>query len=122
VARLTGALRDVPGLRPFANKVEGEAVYFKVGWQYDATVFGLSRERFVAAVRAEGIALDEGFRALQVGRSGSRFRAAGPLDEAERTHRGAVVLHHPVLLGEDAEIDDVARAVRQVHAHADRLR
>jgi dTDP-4-amino-4,6-dideoxygalactose transaminase len=122
VAQLIDALCDVPGVRPFVNQAQGESVYYKIGWQYDATAFGLSRERFVAAVRAEGIALDEGFRALHVGRSGSRFRAARTLDEAERAHRGAIVLHHPVLLGNEAGVNEVAWAIRKVFAFVDKLR
>jgi dTDP-4-amino-4,6-dideoxygalactose transaminase len=122
VARLTELLRDVPGLTPFRNDVAGEACYYKVGFRFYEAAFGLSRARFVAALRAEGIAFDEGFRALHVGRSPSRFRRAGDLGEADRAHVGTVVLHHPVLLGEDEEVEQVARAVRKVRAHAGRLR
>jgi dTDP-4-amino-4,6-dideoxygalactose transaminase len=118
---LAESLRDVPGLRPFVNQAEGEPAYYKMGFQLDEKAFGLSRARLAAAMQAEGVALDEGFRALHVGRSPSRFRAAGPLKEAKRAGEGAVVLHHPVLLGSDAEIEGVAAALRKIHAHADRL-
>jgi dTDP-4-amino-4,6-dideoxygalactose transaminase len=115
VAWLCEQLRDVPGLRPFANAADaGSPVYYKLGFQYDAEQFGLPRERFVAALRAEGIAFDEGFRALHPGRSGKRFRAAGPLTEAERAHHGVVVLHHPVLLGDAADLAEVVAAVHKV--------
>jgi perosamine synthetase len=116
-------LRDVPGIRPFTNRcADCEPGFYKVGFQFDETQFGLSRDRFLAAVRAEGIAFDEGFRALHVGRSPSRFRKAGDLAEAERAHAGVVVLHHPVLLGSPADIEEIARAVQRVYANADRLR
>ena len=69
VRRLAELLADVPGLRPFVNDVEGSPAYYKVGLRYDASAFGLSRERLVKAMRAEGVALDEGFRALHVGRN-----------------------------------------------------
>jgi hypothetical protein len=72
-------------------------------------------------VRAEGIALDEGFRALHVGRSPGRFRRPGPLAEAERAHAGSVVLHHPVLLGAEADVDQVALAVEKVWAYRKEL-
>ena len=72
-------------------------------------------------MRAEGIALDEGFRALHVGRSPDRYRRAGSLAEAERAHAGAVVLHHPILLGSEEEVGQVAEAVWKVHRHAVRL-
>jgi perosamine synthetase len=121
VRQLTEELRGVPGLRPFANAAEAEPSYYKLGFRYDADHFGLPRERFVAVVRAEGIALDEGFRALHVGRSPSRFRQAGPLPEAERAHAGAVILHHPVLLGPASAVAEVAVAIRKVYANVEAL-
>jgi dTDP-4-amino-4,6-dideoxygalactose transaminase len=122
VAALRGLLAGLPGLRLFHNQAEGSPGYYKVGLQYDEDAFGLPRGRLVAAMRAEGIALDEGFRALHVGRSPRRWRAAGPLTEVCRAHTGAVVLHHPVLLGSDADLEQVALALRRIHAHAGRLR
>jgi dTDP-4-amino-4,6-dideoxygalactose transaminase len=121
VRQLTERLRDVPGLRPFTNACEAMPGYYKFGWQYDAAAFGLPRERFVAALRAEGIAFDEGFRALHVGRSASRFRAVGSLSETERMHHEVLVLHHPVLLSGEAEIDEVAEAVRKIREQAQLL-
>jgi dTDP-4-amino-4,6-dideoxygalactose transaminase len=123
VRLLTELLHDVPGLRAFVNRTEDTSPgYYKLGFQFDAERFGLPRDVFVAAVRAEGVALDEGFLGLHVGRSPSRFRADGELTETDRAHRGTVVLHHPVLLGTRAEVEDVAAAVRKVYANAERLR
>lgn len=121
---LSEQLRDVPALRPFRNRALEDSTpgYYKMGFQFDAEAFGLSRERFVAAVRAEGVALDEGFRALHVGRSPNRWRGTGPLAECERAHRGTIVLHHPVLLGTPADMEQIARAVTKIHVHAERLR
>jgi dTDP-4-amino-4,6-dideoxygalactose transaminase len=126
VRLLAVGMADVRGLRLFANGGQGAGGdtrpgYYKVGLQLDANGFGLPRDRFVAAVRAEGVAVNEGFRALHVGRSPRRFRRAGPLDEAERAHRGAVVLHHPVLLGGGRDVEEVVAAVRKVRANAGRL-
>jgi dTDP-4-amino-4,6-dideoxygalactose transaminase len=119
VTQLERLLDGVPGLALFRNAVEdGETVYYKVGFRFDVAAFGLERARFVAAVRAEGVALDEGFRALHAGRSPSRWRGAGPLHESERAGEGAVVLHHPVLLGSERDLEEVAAAVLKVHAHA----
>jgi dTDP-4-amino-4,6-dideoxygalactose transaminase len=119
VAHLTEKLQEFSGIRPFVNRLtNSEPGYYKFGWQYDETKFGLPRERLLAAMRAEGIALDDGFRALHVGRSPARFRQAGDLVEAEKAHRGCVVLHHPVLLGTQADWDEVVLALRKVQAHA----
>jgi perosamine synthetase len=116
-------LSAVPGLRPFRNRAleNSEPGYYKLGLQFDAERFGLDRERFVAAMRAEGIAVDAGFRALHVGRSPSRWRGAGPLPQAERAHHGAIVLHHPILLGDGNDLEQVAHAAAKIHAHAERL-
>jgi len=116
-------LQNIPGLRPFTTRLaDTQPGYYKLGFQYDAAAFGLSRERFLAAVRAEGIAVDEGFRALHVGRSPSRFRQGGVLTQAERAHAGCVVLHHPVLLGGVDEVEEVAKAILKVLANVERLR
>ncbi len=119
VAGLIEQLRNLPGLRPFAvgRPEASKPAYYKLGFQYDEAAFGLARSRFVAALRAEGMAFDEGFRALHAGRSPSRFRRAGDLAEADRAHRGAVVLHHPILLGSAADVSDVAAAVRKIYAN-----
>ena len=110
-------------LRPFVNRCSDcEPGYYKVGFQYDSAGFkGLSRERFVAAIRAEGIGMDEGFHALHVGRSPSRFRQIGDLSEAGKAHGSAAILHHPILLGTESDLDEVVRAVSKVHVHAEQL-
>jgi dTDP-4-amino-4,6-dideoxygalactose transaminase len=116
VQTLRERLHDVPGLRPFVNRDGvGQPGYYKLGFQFDATTFGLPRADFVAALRAEGVAFDEGFRALHTGRSPRRFRAAVALKEAERAGEGTVVLHHPVLLRDTAEVEEVAAAVRKIY-------
>jgi perosamine synthetase len=122
VARLRELLADLPGVRPFVNRLpDSAAAFYKLGFQYDAEQFGLPRASLVAALRAEGVALDAGFAAAHVGRSPRRYRRGGELAEAERAHHGCVVLHHPVLLGSAADSAAVAHAWHKVHAHADRL-
>jgi dTDP-4-amino-4,6-dideoxygalactose transaminase len=119
---LVERLRHVPGLWPFDNGApDSAAAYYKLGFRTDPAQLGLPRDRLVAALRAEGLAFDEGFRALHRGRSPSRFRRADDLTEAELAHERAVVLHHPVLLGGPTEIDEVIRAVEKVLAHAAEL-
>jgi dTDP-4-amino-4,6-dideoxygalactose transaminase len=114
VRTLLDGLHGIPGLRPLKNRNDaGEPGYYKLGLQFDAQEFGVSRQRFVQAMQAEGIGMDEGFHALHIGRSPRRFRLAGPLTEANRAHHGMVVLHHPVLLGGPNEIEQVVAAVRK---------
>jgi dTDP-4-amino-4,6-dideoxygalactose transaminase len=119
VTHLQECLRDVPGLRSLGRSDNADSpAYYKLGFQYNAKEFGVDRTLLVAALRAEGVALDEGFRALHLGRSPRRFRRGSDLKEAECADRGMLILHHPVLLGPAAAFDEVARALRKVHTHA----
>ena len=116
VALLLRELAGVPGLTAFENRVDGAPAFYRVGFRFDPGAFGLSREVFVAALRAEGVAFDVGFASLHAGRSPSRFRAAGELPEATAAGLGCVGLHHPVLWGEEEDVRRAAAAVREVFA------
>ncbi|HYV39409.1 MAG TPA: aminotransferase class V-fold PLP-dependent enzyme [Gemmataceae bacterium] len=119
VSQLFEALSGVPGLRPLVNLGDGHTPgYYKLGFQFDADAFGLERAAFIQAMRAEGIAFDDGFRAAHVGRSPKRFRQVGPLSEASRADQGMVILHHPVLLAGEQAIAEVAEAIHKTHQGA----
>lgn len=123
VRQLLDAMADVPGLRAFGPAPPASRpAYYKLGFFYDEAAFGLPREVFVKALRAEGIALDPGFRALHVGRAAGRYRAAGPLPNAETAGRTVVALHHPVLALGEADVAQVATALRKTYRNAARLR
>lgn len=114
-------LRDV--MRPlYIEGPDQVPAFYKLGFQYDGDANGLSRDQFVIAVQAEGIALGAGFRALHVGRSPSRFRSIGTLDQATRAHHQCVVLHHPVLLRPREDLERVAQAIKKVYRNADQIR
>lgn len=122
VRRLLAELRDLSGLKALAAlDTEDQPSFYKLGFQLDPQPLGLTQPRFVAALRAEGIAFDEGFKALHIGRSPNRFRAGGELKEATRAHYGSVILHHPVLLGSEEDVSEVARAIRKVQAWAEEI-
>lgn len=111
-------LAGLPGLSLFGPIPDDCAPgYYKVGFLYDANAFDLPRERFLAALRAEGVAFDEGFRVLHAGRSPSRYRAGDSLSEATRVAVRITVLHHPVLLQTPEMMTRVVAAVRKVWAH-----
>ena len=100
-------------LQPPAEKVF--PAYYKVGFRYDSECFGgLTRERFIAAVHAEGIALDAGFRGLHRIHATRRFRAADDLTEASLADTGMLTLHHPVLLENPAAIDEIVAAIEKI--------
>jgi len=120
VGCLAQQLAPIAGLKPFANPPsDSQPGYYKVGFQYAPAAFaGLSRDRFAEAVRAEGIALDAGFRALHTTHASRRFRAVGPLDQAARAAECIVTLFHPVLLEDDDALGQVVAAIEKVRTHA----
>jgi dTDP-4-amino-4,6-dideoxygalactose transaminase len=120
VLRLCSAASVAAGLTPLQLPTEAiQPAYYKVGFHYSQADFGgLSRERFVLALRAEGIAMDPGFRSNHLIHGSRRFRAAGELREANRADTEMVMLHHPVLLEDDTAIDEIAGALRKVRDHA----
>ena len=105
VAAIAAALDGCEGLHRLQPADSGSSpAFYKVGLFYDAAKFGgLPRERFVAAMRAEGLAIDTGLPALHTIHGRRRFRAAGDLSVATSAGETVVGLHHPVLL--DREID-----------------
>jgi perosamine synthetase len=115
--RLVAALRDVPALAAPADQATGSRpAFYKLGWFYlPEHCGGAPRETFLAAVRAEGVALDAGFRGFVL-RPASRARKDQPLENSRRAADATVLLHHPVLLENAATVDRVAGAVRKVVA------
>lgn len=81
----------------------------------DSPEFEQRRRRFTAVMRAEGVALDEGFRGF-ARRTSQRCRVVGSLSQARRAAAGTVILHHPVLLEPPAVIERVAQAIHKVSA------
>lgn len=119
---LCDALAGVPGVRPCVQANEDPLpAFYKLGLQFDEPAFGLSRDRLITALRAEGFALDEGFAASHVTRSPKRFRQGSTLSEADRASRGCVNLHHPILLETPQAMREFATAWRRIRAHANAL-
>ena len=69
-------------------------------------------------MRAEGIAIDAGFRGLHLIHASRRFRAADDLHEASRADAEMLTLHHPVLLEGDSAIEEIGLAVDKIHEWA----
>lgn len=97
--------------------------YYKFAAWYERDAFQqLPREVFCAAMRAEGFAFWPGFPGLHRTHSSRRYRTLGPLENATRASEQLVVLHHPILLGSDEDMDLVAQAVRKVRSYAAEIR
>lgn len=138
---LTAALAPAKWLVPLTPMVADESrAYYKTAWRYapsapDASAApnaatapktltatdrspaagAPSRDQFVAAVRAEGVPLDAGFRGFAQ-RSERRCRKAGPLPHSQLAAESTVILHHPILLASDAILTQAAGAVLKVGA------
>ncbi len=119
VQALAEALSGVVGVRLFSLDGIDQPAFYKLGIQYDAVAFGLTRDRFILAMRAEGFALDEGFEAAHRVRSPKRFRQGSALKEAELAHANCVMLHHPLLLEPTASVLELAVALEKVQQHAE---
>lgn len=122
-ALLISQLQKFDRLTPFRNALPGtQPGYYKLGFQYNPQAFGgVSRDAFAAAVRAEGIALDTGFRALHVTHSSRRYRAVGDLTNATRADASVLTLHHPVLLGNAEDIAQIVQAIEKVRVSASEI-
>ena len=122
VQALGEALADVPGVRLFVQADETALpAFFKLGIQLDESAFGLSRDRLIRALRAEGFAVDEGFALAHRTRSPKRYRQGTSLAEAERAGCGCVQLNHPILLETAESMRELAQAWRRIHQHAKAL-
>ncbi|MDQ3329580.1 MAG: DegT/DnrJ/EryC1/StrS family aminotransferase [Planctomycetota bacterium] len=126
--RLAERLGSVAGLTPFPHpKLDiprpTQPVHYKLAAWYDRDAFeGLRRETFAVAMRAEGISFWPGFRGLHRTHSNRRFRSFGPLSNADRADEQLLVLHHPVLLGSESEIELIAEAAATIRRFAAAIR
>jgi dTDP-4-amino-4,6-dideoxygalactose transaminase len=115
VGRLLEAAAGLPGLRPLVNRAR-EAVpsYYKLAWHFVPQELGdCPRDEFLAALQAEGLPIDAGFRGF-VRRAPRRCRKVGDLAHSRRAAEATLVLHHPILLEPDDRIDGLVRGLAKV--------
>lgn len=124
-AALSAKLAAIPGIRPLSVPAyaTGHAWHIYV-FRFDAVAFGCSRDAFLAALAAEGIPASSGY-AHPLYRNPLFHEPGLPLDygrfadlcpASEQACREAVWLEHRLLLGTEADMDDIAEAVAKVHA------
>lgn len=139
---LTGLLNEIPGISPAQMyEVCTRNAYHLYMFRYDAAQFGgLSRARFLAALKAEGVPSSDGYRPLNKDPflrntfSSRGFRAIySPRDieqweERNRCPRNdqlceeAVWLGQSMLLGSRDDTEQIAAAVAKIHKHAGAIR
>jgi dTDP-4-amino-4,6-dideoxygalactose transaminase len=125
VKQLLAAAQDLDGLLPLQLPTDSQSLpaFYKLPWLLignqdacDSTTFEQVRSRFIAALQAEGIAIDAGFRGF-ARRTSQRCRVVGDLANARQVAAGTVILHHPVLLEPLETISRVAQAIHKVSKH-----
>lgn len=102
-------------LQPLSVPDSGQqASYYKLAWKVLQGAGSLcTREEFLTAIQAEGVAIDTGFRGFGK-RSARRCRRVGDLVNSKLAAEDTVLLHHPVLLQPFAVIDQLAQAISKV--------
>jgi dTDP-4-amino-4,6-dideoxygalactose transaminase len=139
--RLTAALKEIPGIRPVRLPENSRAVWHLYPFRYDAEKFqGLPRDRFIRAMRAEGIPCSTGYQEQYFdglldeaidSRGYKRLFSARRLKDYRdsfqelRGNREAcattVAMTQNLLLADRADIDHIAAAVRKIQAHGAEL-
>jgi perosamine synthetase len=138
---LTKMLQDIPGIHP-AKQYPGctRNAYHLYMFRYDPKQFsGVPRNRFLAALHAEGVPCSAGYtplnkepylrttldsKAYKAVYSPERLQAywkANDCPENDRLCQEAVWLTQNVLLGNRSDMDDIVAAVRKVHDQAGTL-
>ncbi|MCX6624725.1 MAG: DegT/DnrJ/EryC1/StrS family aminotransferase [Acidobacteria bacterium] len=121
---LNERLKAIPGIHPLQVPAYAtrHACHIYV-FRFDESEFGISRADFLQALAAEGIPAIGGyahplyrnplFQDPALDCDYSQFAALCP--NSERACREMVWLEHRLLLGDQADMDDVVAAIRKVH-------
>jgi len=141
-AYLTQLLKDVPGIVP-ARMPAGctRNAYHLYMFRYQAEAFaGLPREKFLRALRAEGVNASGGYEPLNkdplmrnalMSRGYQRLYGQGAFaqwqrrtecPENDRICRQAVWFTQTMLLAERPVMEQIATAIRKIHKHAAELK
>jgi dTDP-4-amino-4,6-dideoxygalactose transaminase len=138
---LTAGLRDIPGVYPARLPDNSRAVWHLYAFRYDPAQFkGLSRDRFMDALRAEGIPcgggyheqyfdglLDEaiasrGFQRLFPAQRLKAYRdSLQELKGNKLVCESTVGMFQNLLLTGRSDMDHIVEAVAKIHAHSEAL-
>lgn len=108
-------LQDLNGLASI-NKTPSDSLasYFKMGWQVNHQNIHFTREQFLVALQAEGVAIDIGFRGFSR-RGPRRCRRVGDLEHSALAAKAMMLLHHPILLAGRSTLMRVVAAFQKVY-------
>lgn len=93
--------------------------FYKLGFQWQgppSAGCGLSaRDEVVCQLREKGLPLDSGFRGFGK-RGGRRCRVASSMEHSLAAAEQTILIHHPILLADDAILEEFAEAVLSIIA------
>ncbi|MDY0169856.1 MAG: DegT/DnrJ/EryC1/StrS family aminotransferase [Thermoguttaceae bacterium] len=135
---LTAGLKEIPGIEPVRLPGNSRAVWHLYPFRYNASQFnGLPRDRFMQALRAEGIpcsggyseqyfdgALDEvinsrGFQRLFPAERLKAYRESfAELKGNKQVCETTVGIFNTLLLADRSDVDHIVEAVRKIQAHS----
>ncbi len=128
-------LREIPGIKPLLvhPHVTRHARHLYI-FRYDAEAFdGLPRERFIEALRAEGVPCHKGYTPLYREQLFVLDPREHPWIEGINYHElhlpvteragneEAVWITQPALLGAEKDVEDIVKTVAKVQQHVDEL-
>ena len=139
--RLTASLNEIPGIQPVRLPGNSRAVWHLYPFRYDAAKFqGLPRDKFIRAMRAEGIPcstgyqeqyfdglLDEAINSRGYKRlfSAARLKAYRDSFQELKGNRQVcettVAMTQNLLLAAPGDIEHIAAAIRKIQAHGAEL-
>lgn len=143
---LTQKLSAIPGIVPRKDYAETNVTaYYYYGFRIQEETFGLSRELFVKAMKAEGIGLSTGLGVIEgapmyregvmeqtlTSKTFCKLYPKARLDEilhdhdfphCERLVRESVGFHQSYLLGSQADMDDISNAILKIYENREQLR
>jgi len=138
---LTAGLEEIPGIRPVRLPADSRAAWHLYAFRYDKDEFhGLSRDKFITALRAEGVPCGGGYREqyydglLDEAIQSRGFRRLFPAQRLKAYHESfqelkgnreacqtTVAMYQSMLLAERRDMDDIIEAIRKIHAHSAEL-
>lgn len=103
----------VPGVATLAETQEGSPAYYKFPLLLTGQPTQVERSVMLAALQAEGVSCDIGFRGFGK-RSTRRCRMASELTNANLAAQQTMLLHHPTLIGSQQLVEQTVAGISKV--------